>query len=263
MTHPRLLRVLSLALFPAGLVAGECAENLTETCQKLEQQASAETFQEAVNDCHEVIKGKCGHLLNEEDPLTLERFYHSYADSLQRLAAKMEDPKYKAELDARALDRWEQYFEWLRNLPQEERDKLVTSPKTRHGKKMFAAAAAIGISALAAEKPQNAYAEYEELEAEYFGSDALNWWLAALFHPDQPGIIDDTIFRKIARNPRAIAARCKDAGWKEHWDAFVQKVMVLTASKRCSTARERYVRRIDSIVRASVEKIGAPSGPLL
>jgi hypothetical protein len=244
---------LVIALLPTALIRGECATSLVETCQKLEQQASAETFQEAVNDCDEVIHGKCRHLLDEEDSLVLERFYHSYAGSLQRLAARIENQKQKAELDSRALDQWEQYFEWLGTLPRDERDRLFTSPTTRHGKKMFAAAAAIGISALATGKPESAYVDYEGLEPDYFGSDAINWWFASLFYPDQPGVVDDAIFKRIAAEPRIIAKHCNDPDWKKHWSVFVQKVMSLNASKRWSTSRETYIRRIDLIVR--------PNGP--
>lgn len=49
--------------------------------------------------------------------------------------------------------------------------------------KVWAAAAAIGTSALAANKPESAYVDYERLEPEYFGADALNWWVASLFIP--------------------------------------------------------------------------------
>jgi hypothetical protein len=193
-------------------------------------------------------------LLDEEDSLVLERFYHSYADSLQRLAAKMENPEYKARLDAKALDRWEQYFEWLRNLSNDERDKLMKSPTTRRDKKMWAAAAAIGISALAANKPESAYIDYERLEPEYFGTDALSWWFASLFYPNQPDTVDETIFRKIAEAPQIIRGHSSDAHWKKHWFAFVEKVKALSSSGRFGSSRENHINRIDQIVRSSGDK---------
>lgn len=254
MTNPRLAFCVLACLFPSTFAYADCGESLKDTCERIEQQANAEAFQQAVNDCQEVTDGKCKHLLDEEDSLVLERFYHSYADSLQRLAAKMENPEYKKQLDEKALDRWEQYFEWLRNLPEDERNKLMTSPATRKGKKVWAAAAAIGTSALAANKPESAYVDYERLEPEYFGADALNWWVASLFYPDQPGTIDETIFRKIAEAPQTIRGHCANLHWKQHWFAFVEKVKVLGTSGRFGSSRENHIHRIDQIVRSTGDK---------
>lgn len=237
--------------FTATLLHAQCQKNLKETCELLEQQSNAETFQQAVNDCEELTNGKCRHLLDEEDSLLLERFYHSYADSLQRLAAKIENPTYRKKLNSKALERWEQYFEWLRNLPQSERDRLMASPSTRRGKKIWAGAAAIGISALAANKPENAWTDYERLEPEYFGTDALNWWLASLFYPGQPDTVNDTIFAKTAEDVQNIKIHCAEAGWKDHWFAFVRKVRTLIESGRFGSSREMYVQRIDRLVGAT------------
>jgi hypothetical protein len=239
---------------PSTLLRAEGEKSLKETCERLEQQANAETFQQAVNDCQEVTGGKCKHLLDEEDSLVLERFYHSYADSLQRLAAKMENPEYKKQLEAKALDHWEQYFEWLRNLPEDERGKLMTSTTTRKGKKVWTAAAAIGISALAADRPESAYVDYERLEPEYFGADALNWWFASLFYPDQPDTVDETIFRKIGEAPQTIRGHCANVPWKQHWFAFVDKVRVLSTSGRFGSSRENHIHRIDQIVRSTADE---------
>jgi hypothetical protein len=250
-TAPNLVLCVLVSLFPSTLAHAECAKSLKEACERLEQQSGAETFQQAVNDCQDVTDGNCRHLLDEEDSLLLERFYHSYADSLQRLAAKMENSEYKIHLNTKALERWEQYFEWLRNLPEQERNRLMTSPGTRKGKKIWAAAAAIGISALAAKKPESAWSDYELLEADYFGTDAVNWWLASLFYPGQPDYINDSIFAKTAENPQKIKTRCAEPGWKKHWFAFAQRVRELIASERFGSFREIYIQRIDQIVRST------------
>lgn len=235
-------------------VKAQCAKSLTDACERLEQQTNAETFQQAVNDCQKLTDGECKHLLLEEDSAVLERFYHSYADSLQRLAAKIENPDYRRQMEEKALGRWEQYFEWMRNLPEAEREALRNSPSTRKGKKVRAAAAAIGISGLAANKPMAACDDYERLEPEYFGADALNSWLACLFYPDQPGTVDETVFTKIAESPHTIRKHCTEVQWKLHWFAFVEKISQLRTSGRFGTSRETSIHRIDEVVRSTGER---------
>src|ERR1700738_3624457 len=254
LTNPRLVSCAMACLLMPSIANAECAKTFEETCNDLEAQVDAQALQQAVNECREVVDGPCKQLLDEEDVLVMERFYHSYADSLQRLAARMENADYRKRLHSLALQRWEQYFEWLGSLSVEQREEMLSSPDTRKGRKIRAAAAAIGISALMANQPEAACIDYEHLDNGWFGSDALNWWLAALVYPQQPDIVNDTIFRKIAANAALIRAHSTDPQWKEHWDAFAQKARSILLSGRFGTSRSTNLEKIESVLKSSAHR---------
>jgi hypothetical protein len=250
MTGSSFLPIAFVFLLAPILAIAECDNSLTEACENLEKHREAEALQQAVNYCQEIATGECTELLGEEDCLVVERFYHSFADSLLRLAQKMDDPQTRTTLKVRALAGWEQYFAWLRNLPEDDRNKIMTSPKTKKGKKIWTAAAAIGISALAAAQPESACHDYELLEPEWLGSDALNWWLASLIYPDQPENIGPTIFDRVANEPELIRRHSADPKSKAHWNAFIGRVRELASSGRFGTTTRRYVDRIDKILQS-------------
>jgi hypothetical protein len=246
--HP-IARLLCLCVVVPLLVASSYGDTLTEICEKLDRLAKARSYQIGTDKCRQIGDRNSSAMIGEDDYLIQERYLHLRANLCQSLADEQRDAQNRREVSDEALTCWEDYFQWLKNLPSEQRAAIMTSNSTAKGRKIWAAAAAIGATAVSAEKPGDALVDYESLveDNSWFGPDAFNWWLAVLRYPDVPKKVSDKIFPMTGDDEVKLRAMVMSTGKTEHWRRFASRL----GNGSPAQIRQKFLDRLNTILPAT------------
>ena len=143
---------------------------------------------------------------------------------------------------------WEDYFAWLWGLDADTRTAVLNT--IRNMIFVREAAAGLGTTALSAEDPSAAWPYYENFENDWFGSDALNEWLATLIYPERQKRVDDTIFCVLAET-EVVRGMPLLINHFDHWKEFETRLKDLLEQKDRRFNRSCYqpfLRRLKHIL---------------
>jgi hypothetical protein len=172
----------------------------------------AKNFQQGVNLCNIVGNWYENAVTSETDPIVQEYYLQVRAEAHRGLASIRDGAAQKEEL-GKTLDCFADYFDWLAQLSTTQRTTVLS----KRANKVSAAAAAYGDIAAELDQPKRAYEQYEQLEPEYFGPQAMNLWLWALLHPEYHPPIHNVIF---GCDDAVLKSYLKNPDLTPHWEAF-------------------------------------------
>ena len=254
------LRALFLTAFFGVAGFSSCialaSQSLSEVCNELDQYFDSGGFKLGINKCDE-IGGSDKFIATEEDPLLVERYLNFRANFSQSFADKiLTERKNKEARSGDALSYWGDYFDWLEQLPADKRSTLLSTEitvkksKVKIEQKVQAAAAALGATALSANKPADAWIQYEKItDNSWLGPWALRWWLATLIHPNNPPSKDmGKIFAISARDLTLFKKYILDKERVDHWRKFSVRLKALKAANRLSSECDDLLDKLDGLL---------------
>jgi hypothetical protein len=231
------------------------AETLQHFCERVESlihDGNTDAPQTAVNECSQLWNDQRGIISTEKDEFVQERFYALRADALQHLAAKLEKKKLKdpaTDVKKQAFAAWQDYFEWFDRLPDEKRTAIVNEASD----KVFAAAAGLGTNAIETSQCSSACAEYERMQSQWLGTEALDYWVANLICPEEPPRPIRSLFLRVFEEPTLVTDRVGNPEKKPHWKMFFDRVADVIKSKRFHRPSAAQVQRFQNLTASTNE----------
>ncbi len=208
--------------------------SLTQICDQLDRYDTAQHYQTGTEMCRKIGGSDDTAVTNEEDPLIQEKYLRLRANLCQGLADNYaRSPENHKVVSEEAFHCWEDYFQWFQGVGSQTQSKILSARVNE--KHVWGAAAALGTTALSAEKPENAWTDYESLKKEWFGSQALSWWLATLVSPYREKKVNDTIFATLSDNKELLQKAVLDAARTEHWRRFAKMMPEVMKTGRFNT----------------------------
>jgi hypothetical protein len=211
---------------------------LSEVCKELDHCDEHQQYQTGRQKC-QYYRGRDSSIFRHAEPIVQEEYLRLRAFLCQGLADQhADDVKVHQELSEEAMGYWEDYFTWLWGLDAETGAAVLN--RTRNIIFVREAVAGLGTTALSAGKPSDAWPYYETFNNDWFGSDALNQWLATLIYPDRQKRVDDTIFTILAEKQKSLKDAVADESRTDHWRKFEAFLKGLLGERNCRFSKSRY-----------------------